>query len=177
MEQQCLFCNIVSGKIPSFKVFEDNLFIAILDINPANSGHIVLLPKRHISSIMEMQPQEYSQFFLVARALSLALLEFGAEGVNFLYSMGEAAGQRSPHMLLHIIPRHKEDKVRFIWEPLKLTQDDFKLVQEKLISLINKNVSQVQQVSQQPQKVVGEKQEKKEEKIYVLEPRSGGYWN
>ena len=179
MEQQCLFCNIVSGKIPSFKVYEDNLFIAILDINPANSGHMVLLPKRHISSIMEMQPQEYTQFFLVARGLSLALLEFGAEGVNFLYSMGEAAGQRSPHMLLHIIPRNKQDKVRFVWEPLKLTEDDFKIVQEKLLALVNKNVgSQVQQVPKQPQpqKVIEQKQEKKEEKIYVLEPRSGGYW-
>ncbi len=177
--EQCLFCNIVAGKIPSYKVYEDNLFLAILDINPANPGHIVLMPKAHMSSIMEMSEQVLARFSIIARSLSLAVLEFGAEGVNILYSMGEAAGQRSPHMLVHIIPRYKNDKVRFIWEPQKFTEDQFKEYQQKMVSLIYKNVQKMQQQvqPQQPQPQPQQPREEPEEKkIYHLEPRRGGYW-
>ncbi|MCD6576179.1 MAG: HIT family protein [Nanoarchaeota archaeon] len=174
--EQCIFCNIVAGKIPSYKVYEDEFLVAILDINPANPGHIVLLPKPHIRSIMELSPQQLSKLAIVARALSLALLEFGAEGVNFLYSMGEAAGQRSPHLLIHIIPRYKEDKVRFIWEPKKFSEEDLKKHQQKLSSLINKSVQTQQQVHQPPQQRVVKKEEPQQKRIYSLEPRHGGYW-
>ncbi len=175
--EQCLFCNIIAGKIPSYKVYEDNSFVAILDINPANPGHLVLLPKAHMSSLMEMSEQDMFKFFTIARALSLSLLEFGAEGVNFLYAMGETAGQRSPHMLMHIIPRYKNDKVKFVWEPKKFSEEEFKTQQQKISSLIYKGAQPQQQTSTpQPQQPTQAPQEKQEKKIYTLEPRQGGYW-
>ncbi len=171
--EQCIFCNIIAGKIPSYKVYEDNLFFAILDINPANPGHIVLMPKNHISSIMEMSEEQMQSFFLVARRLALAVLEFGGQGVNFLYSLGEAAGQRSPHMIMHIIPRYKNDSVRFVWEPKKFSEEDFKMQQQKISSLVGRNVAASNQQVQKPP-VVEEKPVEK--KIYTLEPFKGGYW-
>ncbi len=149
MEQQCLFCNIINGKIPSYKVYEDNSFIAILDINPANAGHLMLIPKKHMTSIMEMPDVELAKFFSVARGLSLALLEYGAKGINFLYGMGEAAGQRTPHAFMHVIPRYENDKVNLVWEPQKFSEEDFKNQQQKIYQIINKSKQQPQQ--QQPQ--------------------------
>ena len=174
--EQCLFCNIIAGKIPSYKVYEDNTFLAILDINPANPGHIVLMPKAHMKSVMEMPEQLLAKFFSISRALALAILEFGAEGVNFLYSMGEAAGQRSPHMLMHIIPRYKNDKVRFIWEPKKFSEEEFKSYQQKLTSLIYKNTQAHQQAQPQPAQPQQPPEKPEEKKIYHLEPFTGGYW-
>ena len=173
--EQCIFCNIIAGKIPGYKVYEDNLFFAILDINPANPGHLVLMPKRHIGSIMEMSNEEAQSFFLVARSLALSLLEFGAEGVNFLYSIGGAAGQRSPHMIMHIIPRYKGDSVRFIWEPKKFSEEEFKSQQQKLSSIIGRSAVSQKYMKQEPKvKVVEEKPAEK--KVYTLEPFKGGYW-
>ncbi|MCD6547259.1 MAG: HIT domain-containing protein [Nanoarchaeota archaeon] len=171
----CLFCGIVQGKIPSFKIYEDDSFLAFLDINPANPGHTVLIPKAHYGSIMEMQEVELSRFFLIARAISLALLEYGAEGVNFLYSMGQAAGQRSPHMLLHIIPRYKDDGL--ILEPprKKATEEELKAQQQKISQFIGKPQAP-QKVQQKPVEQKEIKQEKVEKKIYELPRRTGGYW-
>jgi len=176
--EQCLFCNIIAGKIPSYKVYEDDVFLAILDINPANPGHVVLMPKAHIISIMDMPNALLAKFFSISRVLALAVLEFGAEGVNFLYSMGEAAGQRSPHMLMHIIPRYKDDKVKFIWEPKKFSEDEFKSQQQKMSSLIYRDMQQHQQTTQpvQPQPRQQKEEEPNEKKIYHLEPFTGGYW-
>lgn len=178
---QCLFCSIIEGKIPSYKVYEDSLFVAILDINPANPGHTILVPKIHVSSIMELSDQDMARFFIVARAISLAVLEFGAEGVNLIYSMGEAANQRVPHMLLQIIPRTKGDKFHFnVWEPKKFSEDEFKMHQQKLSALLSKSktMQQVQQAPQMPQPKVQEVKKEKPErkKIYSIEPYRGGYW-
>ncbi len=149
MEQQCLFCAIVGDKIPSYKVYEDNQFVAILDINPSNPGHLMLIPKQHVVSIMELSDTDMAKFFLVARGLSLALLEYGAKGINFLYGMGEAAGQRTPHAFMHIIPRYENDKVSLVWEPKKFSEDDFKNQQQKILQIINNQKQQIQQYQQQ----------------------------
>lgn len=156
MEQQCLFCAIIGDKIPSYKVYEDNQFVAILDINPSNPGHLMLIPKQHVVSIMELSDTDMAKFFLVARGLSLALLEFGAKGINFLYGMGEAAGQRTPHAFMHIMPRYENDKVSLVWEPKKFSEEDFKNQQQKIAQIIYSQKKQIQQpqtqqYQQQPQ--------------------------
>jgi histidine triad (HIT) family protein len=177
--ENCPFCGIAAGKIPSHVVYQDNMFIAFLDINPANPGHLVITPKAHFSSIMEMRPEDYSQFFMIGRVLALALLEFGAEGVNFLHSMGEAAGQRVPHTMLHVIPRYKSDKVHLVWDPQKIDDSKFAEIRERIASLIKisgqtqqPQQSEPQPMPEQPQQV----QEPDELKVYDLPPKTGGYW-
>lgn len=173
--ENCIFCAIAQGKIPAYTVYNDDKFIAFLDINPANEGHLVISPKAHFTTVMEMNLDDYSQFFMLARVLALALLEFGAEGVNFLHSIGEAAGQRIPHAILHVIPRYKSDKVHLIWDPQKL--DDAKLAElrGRIAGLIKSPSAprQPAEVQKQPEQI---QPELEQPKVYSLKPKTGGYW-
>ena len=175
--EQCPFCGIIGGTLPGYKVYEDDAAVAILDINPGNPGHLLLVPKSHIASIREMNDVQLAKFFLVARALSTALFGIGAQGVNMHYSMGEIAGQRTPHMILHIVPRYKDDKVVFYYEPKKQSDDDLKKMQEKIFSVISGAPIQTNVFQQQPpsQQKLPEKSE--ERKVYKMDRPRGGYWD
>jgi histidine triad (HIT) family protein len=169
----CVFCAIAAGKIPSYRVYEDEKFMAFLDIYPANKGHLVIAPKGHFKTIMEMPEQEYSHFFMIARALCLALFEYGAQGVNILHSIGEAAGQRVPHVITHLVPRYTGDKVHLVWDPQKMDENQLKQVQQELMSKIRPEA--IRTAAPQPQVIIEEpKPEKKQ--VYELPPRTGGYW-
>jgi len=176
--ENCVFCALAEGKIQSYKIYEDDKFFAFLDINPANPGHIVLSPRAHFASIMEMSLDDYARFFIIGRALALALLEFGAEGVNFLHSMGEAAGQRIPHAILHLIPRYKSDSVHLVWDSQKL--DDAKLseLRTRIMAFIKQpGQATVQQAPlPQPPKPTDAAPKLPEAPVYQLKPRTAGYW-
>jgi len=163
----CIFCSIAEGATPSFKVFEDNLFTVSLDINPANRGHLIVIPKTHFKNIIEMPDQLYQKMFSIARAMMVVLIDYGAKGVNMLYSLGESAGQRSPHMILHLIPRYDNDKVHFVWDPPKLTEPELREIQEAIKTKI---AGQGQQ-EQQPQEPV----RREPEKPIILQRRTGAY--
>jgi histidine triad (HIT) family protein len=173
----CVFCGIAEGKIPSYKVFENSQFMVTLDINPATNGHLILIPKMHYQTIIEMPEPEYQQFFSIARCLIMVLVDYGAKGVNFLYSFGEAAGQRSLHLILHIIPRYDDDKVHLIWEPKKLSEGEFKSIQSAVMAKINSQMSQMQAPMQAPRPQEAEKpaQQPKPEPIIKWERRTGAY--
>ncbi len=112
---QCPFCLMSSGAITTFKVFEDNEMLAVLEINPANPGHILLFPKAHVTYLKETKPEVAETVLRMAYTLSNILLTF-AEGTNILFSEGAVAGQRFPHAVVHIIPRLKGDNVRIEWQ-------------------------------------------------------------
>jgi histidine triad (HIT) family protein len=108
-KKQCIFCKIISGEIPSVKIHEDNLVIAIMDINPAAPGHILLMPKEHYP-IAPIIPQETFQHMIknakyIARAAKKAT---GAKRASFFIANGGVAGQQSTHFMMHIIPRNNE---------------------------------------------------------------------
>ncbi len=133
-QQQCLFCKIVQGQVSSRKVYEDEQCIAILDINPANPGHVLVLPKDH-HSIMQLMPEDLMiHLFLIAKKISRAQIRaLKAEGTNIFVANGTAAGQKSPHFMIHVIPRRKEDGITVFDLPKnEITQDD----QEKLYGAV-----------------------------------------
>ena len=163
----CIFCSIAEGATPSFKVFEDNLFTVSLDINPANRGHLIVIPKTHFKNIIEMPDQLYQKMFSIARAMMVVLIDYGAKGVNMLYSLGESAGQKSPHMILHLIPRYDNDKVHFVWEPPKLTEAELREIQ----AAIKAKIAGQEQKEQQPPEPV----RKEPEKPIILQRRTGAY--
>ena len=134
--ENCIFCALASGKIPSLKIYEDDEFFSCLDINPATPGHIILFPKRHYKTFMEMKDDEMKDLPFIVRGLTLALLEFGAEGVDVFYPIGSAAGQKSPHMVIHLIPRYKDDGLKFEWEPRKISKEDMLEIQKKVSSFV-----------------------------------------
>lgn len=105
-KQNCIFCQIISSKIPSNKVYEDSIFLAILDINPANSGHILLLTKEHYAIMPQMPDDVVRKMGIVLRNLSNAIIKgLKVEGTSLFIANGPAAGQRANHFMAHIIPR------------------------------------------------------------------------
>ena len=113
-KKQCIFCQIVSGKVQSKKIYEDNSSIAILDINPANPGHLLLLPKEHYSIMPQLPEEQITHIFSVAKMLSNSLLRgIEAQGTNIIVANGVEAGQRAHHFMIHLIPRKDNDGLKF----------------------------------------------------------------
>ena len=114
--QECPFCSMIEGKIPTHKVYEDDKILGILDINPANKGHILLFPKKHASILSQLDEEIVGNLFKIANKLSEIVFGIvNAEGTNIVVANGAAAGQRAPHVLVNIIPRFKDDKVSIGW--------------------------------------------------------------
>lgn len=141
LEKQCPFCLISEGKIQASKVYEDELLIAVLDINPANFGHILVFPKNHYKTTFEMPEEDIKKFFFAINKLAQELGKIvGAEGINIYAAYGEAAGQRVSHFIIHVIPRFRGDGLNFTWNPRKIPEEknneivekfkDFKLKEE-----------------------------------------------
>ncbi|MBI1969308.1 HIT domain-containing protein [Candidatus Woesearchaeota archaeon] len=111
-KQQCIFCHIVSGKVESKKIYDDQYCMAILDINPANPGHVLLMPKEHVGILPQMQDDVIGHIFTVAKHISKACIKaLKVQGTNIFVANGPAAGQKAQHFMLHIIPRKANDGV------------------------------------------------------------------
>tara|TARA_Y100000310_G_scaffold139226_1_gene138511 strand:- start:11754 stop:12497 length:744 start_codon:yes stop_codon:yes gene_type:complete len=112
-KQQCIFCQITSGKVQSKKIFEDDKVIAVLDINPANPGHILLMPKEHYQIMPLIPEEELAHVFSVAKHLSQQCLKaFKCQGTSIFVANGIAAGQKAQHFMVHIIPRMENDNLQ-----------------------------------------------------------------
>lgn len=108
----CLFCKIVEGEIPSYKVWEDEYVIAFLDIFPISFGHTLIIPKTHSKNYLELSLSLWSHMGLIAQKIAKAHLALGAEGTNLLVTQGEVAGQSIFHTHWHIIPRREGDNIK-----------------------------------------------------------------
>ncbi|MBU0980185.1 MAG: HIT domain-containing protein [Nanoarchaeota archaeon] len=120
-KKNCIFCHIVSGAVASKKMFEDNELLGILDINPANPGHVLLMPKEHHMVMPQMPDPDINHMFMVAKGISNAVLKgLKAKGTNLFIANGALAGQKSPHFMMHVIPRMEGDGLNVFM--LKRTQ-------------------------------------------------------
>ena len=139
-KKQCVFCQIISGKIPSKKVYEDAVSFSVLDINPANLGHMLLMPKEHYSIMPQVPDADLKHLFKVAKSLSsIALKGLKAEGTSIFIANGAAAGQRATHFMIHIIPRTQDDHV-----PLSIPQKNVqKESLEKIRIQLSKKVEEL----------------------------------
>jgi len=112
LQQQCIFCHITQGKVASRKIYEDDKVMAVLDINPANPGHILLITKTHYFVMPQMPDDETEYVGKIAKGLSHAVIKgLKAEGTTIFVANGAVSGQRAQHFMLHIIPRMEGDKV------------------------------------------------------------------
>lgn len=119
----CIFCKIIKGEIPCFKIYEDDLFFAFLDINPTNPGHTLLIPKHHYRWVYEV-PQ-FDKFWLVAQkiALSIKNSSLNPDFVTFL-----TIGNEVPHAHIHIIPRSNNDMIGPVLSQIphvEITNEDY----------------------------------------------------
>ena len=112
--EDCIFCKIIKGEIPSYKVAETEEAYAFLDIGPLSVGHTLVLPKKHIKNIFEADPKDlYPVLDLVQKIAAKMKEKLPCDGVNILVNNGEAAGQSVHHCHWHIIPRYAGDGYKF----------------------------------------------------------------
>ncbi|MFC1756273.1 HIT family protein [Patescibacteria group bacterium] len=110
----CIFCKIIKGDIPSYKVYEDDFVFAFLDISPATKGHTLIIPKEHYENILDIPNDLLYKISEVSKKLALkyeGLLK--SDGFNILQSSKEHAQQEVNHYHMHLIPRYKGDRIDF----------------------------------------------------------------
>jgi histidine triad (HIT) family protein len=128
---QCIFCHIASGKVASRKVYEDDKVLAVLDINPANPGHVLLLTKQHFVILPQIPDPVVEHLGMVAKGISHALLRaLKAQGTNIFVANGIAAGQRAQHVMVHVIPRMENDGLSFALPEHRLKPEELELLQK-----------------------------------------------
>lgn len=120
--EQCVFCGIVAGTVPSAKVAEDETTLAFMDIDPGSDGHLLVIPKRHCIDLMDISPEDLTATTLVGQRIARAVLSegFGADGVNLFNCCGETAWQSVYHFHWHVIPRYNDrskDRMELPYEP------------------------------------------------------------
>lgn len=131
----CIFCKIAAGEIPSTTIYEDEDFRVILDIEPASKGHALILPKEHYANLYELDDALAAKALVVAKKVITQMTEvLGCDGYNVLQNNGTAAGQTVFHFHMHLIPRYKEDDVKIGWKLGKLTDE----VRQEIVAKLGK---------------------------------------
>lgn len=132
-KDDCIFCKIAAGEIPSTTIYEDDDFKVILDIEPASKGHALILAKDHYANLYELSDELASKALLVAKKVITVMTDvLGCDGYNVLQNNGEVAGQTVFHFHIHLIPRYKDDNVNIKWQPGTLSEELKKEILEKL---------------------------------------------
>ncbi|MBI2459617.1 MAG: HIT family protein [Parcubacteria group bacterium] len=109
----CLFCKIIAGQIPSYKVYEDESTLAFLDINPVNPGHTLVVPKKHFTNIEEADEPTVCQIIKIVKKIGLSFKKnLATPGYNLAVNNDPAAGQIVPHLHFHVMPRLLNDGLR-----------------------------------------------------------------
>lgn len=112
MSADCIFCKIIKGEIPSFTIYEDDLFKVILDRFPAAPGHALIIPKTHYADMFELGEKEAAALYPLAQKIGAQIKKaVGAEGMNIVQNNGEVASQSVHHFHLHLIPRKANDGI------------------------------------------------------------------
>ena len=128
----CVFCRIVSGEIPSMKIFEDEQTFAFMDIAKDVDGHILVIPKKHYQNILDCDSETLAAVMRTVRTVSVHLTtECGYEGVNLLNASEACAGQSVPHFHIHIIPRKRNDHID-AWPHFDGAKQDIQTVFDKV---------------------------------------------
>ena len=109
-QDNCIFCKIIAGEIPSNTLYEDEMFKVILDVGPATKGHALILPKNHYANLYELPEEDAAQAIKLAKKMMIKMTnKLNCDGFNIVQNNGEVAGQTVFHFHMHLIPRYKND--------------------------------------------------------------------
>ena len=132
-KDDCIFCKIANGEIPSATVYEDSICRVILDVNPANKGHALIIPKEHFDNIYSMDAETAAKIFTIATEVAKAQkAELNPDGLNILQNNGEAAGQTVFHFHMHLVPRYIKDNLTMTWIPGKADTEELSALSKAL---------------------------------------------
>lgn len=124
-EDNCIFCKIANGEIPSETLYEDDKFRVILDLGPASKGHALILPKQHYKDICDLDGKVAANVLLLAARIGCAMKKsLGCTGFNVVQNNGKEAGQTVFHFHVHLIPRYEDGPVMVSWVPGKVSPEE-----------------------------------------------------
>lgn len=133
MKENCIFCKIANGEIPSKTLYEDESFRVILDLGPATKGHALILPKKHAENLYELPEETAADAIRLAKKMALTMREkLKCDGMNLVQNNGETAGQTVMHFHLHLIPRYQGDGQRIGWIPSEPSQEELEAVRKEI---------------------------------------------
>lgn len=133
-KDDCIFCKIANGEIPSKTLYEDELFRVILDLGPAAKGHALILPKDHYANLYELPDETAGKVMMLAKRMATQMTEkLGCDGFNLVQNNGEVAGQTVFHFHMHLIPRYTDDGQKIGWKPLEPTQEELEATQNQIL--------------------------------------------
>lgn len=126
-DDNCIFCKLANGEIPTLSLYEDEDFNVIFDAGPASEGHALILPKEHYQNVFEIDEEVQAKAYKLAKKMAGPLTEvFQADGLNILQNNNEAAGQTVFHFHIHLIPRYKGENAMVAWVPGKQNEEKLK---------------------------------------------------
>ncbi|MCI9314724.1 MAG: HIT family protein [Lachnospiraceae bacterium] len=131
--ENCIFCKIANGEIPSQTLYEDDSFRVILDLGPATKGHALVIPKEHYANLYELPEEQAGEAMKVAKKMAARMTErLGCEGFNLIQNNGDLAGQTVFHFHMHMIPRYRADGQTIGWKPQEVTQEELEEVKKQI---------------------------------------------
>lgn len=123
-DENCIFCKLANGDIPTATLYEDDDFRVILDAGPASKGHALILPKEHYKNLYELDDEIAAKALVLAKKMITKLTDvLGCDGYNIVQNNGEVAGQTVFHFHIHLIPRYEGDEVGLGWKMGELTDE------------------------------------------------------
>lgn len=133
-KDDCIFCKIANGEIPSKTLYKDEDFRVILDLGPATKGHALILPKEHAANLYELPDETAAKAMILAKKMGTRMVEkLHADGLNLVQNNGETAGQTVLHFHLHLIPRYQNDGQHILWTPGTVTQEELEAVCQEIV--------------------------------------------
>ena len=137
LNEDCIFCKIIRGEISSFKLYEDDLTYAFMDINPLNDGHALVIPKYHAENIYATPDEWFGPTMSTVRRIASAVNKVvRPEGINLLQANGPGAKQSVFHLHMHVIPRYADDGAGMNWEMKHGNMDTIGELAEQIVAAI-----------------------------------------
>jgi len=135
----CIFCKVVEGELPSYKIYEDKRILAFLDINPVNKGHVLVIPKEHFNKLTDAPKDLLKDMIVAVQVIANGVMEaVGAEGFILCVNNGRVSGQLVDHLHFHIIPRFDNDNLN-LWPGKTMTNEEMSRISEGIKNiLVNK---------------------------------------
>ena len=132
-EENCIFCRIANGEIPSNTLYEDEGYRVILDLGPATRGHALILPKEHYADLYELPDKKCEEVLKIAKKMAGRMKErLGCTGLNVVQNNGESAGQTVRHFHMHLIPRYDDGSRIVAWTPGKPSEEELAQVRDTI---------------------------------------------
>ncbi|MBD5493091.1 MAG: HIT family protein [Lachnospiraceae bacterium] len=133
-DDNCIFCKIANGEIPSKTLYEDEEFRVILDLGPAAKGHALILPKNHYANLYELPEETAAKVMMLAKKMAARMTDkLNCDGFNLMQNNGEIAGQTVFHFHMHLIPRYKDDGQKINWKPGEPSQEELEEIKNQIV--------------------------------------------